>query len=80
MDIIERLEKWLEKDQIIARDWGEDEFPIDGDIELAIDEIKRLRHLTSQSVDEKCSKENHGIKILAGYSICPDCGEIISAR
>lgn len=49
MDIIKRLEKWLEKDQIVARDWNEDGFSIDGDIELAIEEIKRLRHLTTNS-------------------------------
>lgn len=42
-DIVERLEKWLEKDQVVAYDWDEEGFAIDGDIEMAIEEIKRLR-------------------------------------
>ena len=49
MDIVDRLKKWLEKDQVIARNWNENGFSIDGDIELAIEEIERLRKLLGQS-------------------------------
>jgi len=50
VDILERLEKWLEKDQIVARNWNEDGFSIDGDIEDAVEEIKQLRYyLTNRS-------------------------------
>jgi len=48
-ELIKRLEKYLEKDSIVARNWGEDGVSIDGDIELAIDTIKHLRHLTNNS-------------------------------
>ncbi len=48
-ELIKRLEKYLEKDSIVARNWGEDGVSIDGDIELAIDTIKHLRHLTTNS-------------------------------
>jgi len=72
MDIIERLEKWLEKDQVVARDWGENGFSIDGDIEDAIDEIKKLRRPTSQSSGRKkpdydpgCTKDILKIKPAA---------------
>jgi len=62
-DIIKRLEKWLEKDSIVARNWGEDGFSIDGDIELAIEEIKRLRQLQAALINAvqlaiKCLKTN----------------------
>lgn len=49
MDILDRLEKWLKKDQIIARNWDENGYSIDGDIEDAIEEIKRLRQLIRRS-------------------------------
>ena len=45
VDIIEKLEDSLKKDQIVARDWHEDGVSIDADIEDAIEEIKRLRKL-----------------------------------
>ena len=61
MDIVDRLKKWLEKDQVIARNWDENGFSIDGDIELAIEEIERLRHLTSHSS-------------RAAGTVCPTCG------
>jgi len=43
MDIVDRLEIWRKKDSIVARDWGEDGWSIDGDIEKAIEVIKDLR-------------------------------------
>lgn len=51
MDIVEKLEVWLEADQIAVRNW--DEYSnamvaiaeINGDVEEAVKEIKRLRGL-----------------------------------
>jgi hypothetical protein len=45
MDIINRLEGLLEKDQIVARNWNEYGEDIERDIEEAINEIERLRSL-----------------------------------
>lgn len=42
MDVIQRLEKWVEKDQIVARDWGKEEFSVNKDIKLAVEKIKAL--------------------------------------
>ena len=44
VDIVGRLEKWLEKDSIVARDWGEEGWSIDGDIEIAIEQIQVAIH------------------------------------
>lgn len=43
MDITERLEKILEKDQVIARNFNQREIMINADIEAAIAEIRMLR-------------------------------------
>jgi len=53
MDIVVRLKKWLEKDSIVARNWGENGWSIDGDIEAAVEEIERLRGHKMTDTDGK---------------------------
>jgi hypothetical protein len=52
MDIINRLEGLLEKDQIVARNWNEYGEDIERDIEEAINEIERLRELVVDKIEK----------------------------
>ena len=52
----------------------------DAPVDQIHEEIKRLvldiAHASQPSV--KCNAEIHGIKIIAGYTTCPSCGESLS--
>ena len=79
MDIVKRLENLLAKDQVVAFDWGEMGVSIDRDIELAIEEIKRLRQLIDDRTGLRFAEPERCAHGNLKNAYCLQCGRTYNA-
>jgi hypothetical protein len=80
-ELVERLEKRLNKDRRGNRDWElgiQIDTDLYEDVASAIDEIERLNQLIAAHIDhanklhERLVKKNEALEMIAGIRQCPD--------